>query len=106
MRERGGGARARIMTDFLAGDERGEGFGVEVRSSIPPAGKELREDTAADSFPRAGSPGVVRLISWEVFGMPDISKISFRMLTALLTAPLAGLAVSAGRLSPPLVTQP
>ena len=86
MRERGGGARARIMTDFLAGDERGEGFGVEVRASIPPAGMELREDTAAHSFPRAGSPEAVRLKSWEELGISDISRISSRMLTALLTA--------------------
>ena len=93
------------MTDFLEGDEGGEGFGVEViRSSIPPERRELREAAAADSFPRAGSSGVVRLVSWELLGMPDISRISFRMLTALLTAPLAGLAVSAGRLAPALDT--
>ena len=93
------------MTDFLEGDEGGEGFGVEViRSSIPPARRELSEAAPADSFPRVGSSGVVRLMSWELLGMPDISRIAFRMLTALLTAPLAGLAVSAGRLAPALVT--
>ena len=94
-----------MITDFLAGDGWGEGFGVEVVwPSIPPGGRELREDTAAGSFPKAGSPGAVRLMSCEVFGIPDISSISFRILTALLTAPLVGLALSAGRLSPALVT--
>ena len=93
------------MNEFLAGDEGGDGFGVEViRSSIPLAGRELREDTAADTFLTAGGPEAVRLMSWEVFGIPDISSISFRMPTALLTAPLSGLALSAGRLSPALVT--
>jgi hypothetical protein len=60
----GGGEGVRMMTDFLAGDEGGDGFGVDVlRSSIPPAGKGLLVDTAAVTFLTAGGPEAVRLMS-------------------------------------------
>ena len=94
-----------MMTASLAGEGGGEGFGVEVIwPSIPPEGREPRVGAVADLFPRAGSPGSVRLISWEVLGIPDISSTSSRIQIALLTAMLTGGAVLTGAKSSSMVS--
>ena len=72
---------AGMMADFLAGEGWGEGIGIEVVwPSIPTEGRESRVELVAELFPGAGSLELVRLMSWEVFGIPDIPSNSSSIL--------------------------